>query len=1065
MRRTSVVLAILAVVAFNDAIQSNALRLSSAAPASEKKRPRPQRKRPLRHPFKRSLKSIARAARDGSSTWGDHIASLGRASSSKNRRAKHQSTSMKQSSSIFITKLHKKIQTQQQQQQQQHPKEKQMRPNKTKRYASIEEMIDQNDDYPKEHFVQEILAVVVSGAAATSAFAAVSTGAFIATLAVAVGSVATVLFLDDSDDVLGATLIETIHDDDNDDQEEISEEDCDITGNSDSVAEHKHKILQQHEEPTFQAMKKLTNYTMDELRRCYEGKPKMPLQFSHLRRDRMCIVYTESDESASSEEEKVEYSDNNLLIGDDVVSALEDACSTGDSEKIVPSVDHPKRVNVVWHDPHIADGSNHPIDTVKPSGNDHRRRSQRIIVSDRPSSQQDNEYTESLTDADKEGALLLSQSFRVAASVFGAVADAVRFTGETAAVCTGGTARLAGGVFRLSGFAVNSLGSAIEHGSAKRDRISQAEEPNSGKQRTSKRKAAGENVRLLGESIEQVADSLLLAGSATERVTFAAASIAEGAVRFVGDIAMSMSDMFATESQHALDSGLTPKEKRHMLDIATKESTKQNGLHTDHLDIATTSVINDTTKLDGSSLVESQMNDNDDYNDQSYFFLWAMNNVDDIMADTLGVGSLAPELIGVFVVCYLGSLILLSRQRSKDNRLVEHGKPPEKPSHISVPKEQIRAPHEPFTHDTHNDTDSHTTLTADWTTKVETRQITSSFVKRIAKGIFFVVLSPMKLFVLAAGWFWSLVFNRKSILLLLYSVGFLFLSRSSQYKAAVIKRKSELLGYHNAIESIGQSHVSYLESSMWLNTILHSVWRVSDNTTSDSFGGLEPYLSSFATDSLVESLSGSDKKPNGVAHVSFNSFTLGKTPPMIKGITMLATTPSRKRANKRSAAADEDDKKEGAAKKRRMTKVNVKVDGDLSVAYMRIDVGILMEAELLLDISPSSLDYKMVPTTTLSINSLDTELQLDVSVKNIPSYPFVSYVNVSLSHEIPDFSLRIEPRSQNGLKGVDFGSFPLISKWIKESIVESLHEYVAPNYISIDIPAWLNGDPRIVSYF
>mmetsp|Transcript_24466 Transcript_24466/g.37439 ORF Transcript_24466/g.37439 Transcript_24466/m.37439 type:complete len:143 (+) Transcript_24466:104-532(+) len=124
MRRTSVVLAILAVVAFNDAIQSNALRLSSAAPTSEKKRPRPQRKRPLRHPFKRSLKSIARAARDGSSTWGDHIASLGRASSSKNRRAKqHQSTSkstsMKQSSSIFITKLHKKIQTQQQQQQQQ----------------------------------------------------------------------------------------------------------------------------------------------------------------------------------------------------------------------------------------------------------------------------------------------------------------------------------------------------------------------------------------------------------------------------------------------------------------------------------------------------------------------------------------------------------------------------------------------------------------------------------------------------------------------------------------------------------------------------------------------------------------------------------------------------------------------------------------------------------------------------------------------------------------------------------------------------------------------------------
>jgi hypothetical protein len=61
------------------------------------------------------------------------------------------------------------------------------------------------------------------------------------------------------------------------------------------------------------------------------------------------------------------------------------------------------------------------------------------------------------------------------------------------------------------------LGSAIEHGGGgKRDSISQEEEPQSGKLRTSRRKVAGESVRLLGESIEQVADSLLLAGSATE---------------------------------------------------------------------------------------------------------------------------------------------------------------------------------------------------------------------------------------------------------------------------------------------------------------------------------------------------------------------------------------------------------------------------------------------------------------------------------------------------------------------------------------------------------------------
>lgn len=192
----------------------------------------------------------------------------------------------------------------------------------------------------------------------------------------------------------------------------------------------------------------------------------------------------------------------------------------------------------------------------------------------------------------------------------------------------------------------------------------------------------------------------------------------------------------------------------------------------------------------------------------------------------------------------------------------------------------------------------------------------------------------------------------------------------------ILCRKSKLLGYHDAIASIGKSPMSYLESTMWLNTILNNVWRVNDNVTNDSFGGLEPYLASFATASLVESLSGSYKKPNGVAHVSFNSFTLGKTPPILKGITVS------------------------------------EVDRNLSVVYMTVDVGVLMEAELLLDISPSSLDYKMVPTTTLSINSIDAELQLHVSVTSIPTYPYISNVNVSLTHEIPDFSLRIEPRSQ-----------------------------------------------------
>ena len=53
----------------------------------------------------------------------------------------------------------------------------------------------------------------------------------------------------------------------------------------------------------------------------------------------------------------------------------------------------------------------------------------------------------------------------------------------------------------------------------------------------------------------------------------------------------------------------------------------------------------------------------------------------------------------------------------------------------------------------------------------------------------------------------------------------------------------------------------------------------------------------------------------------------------------------------------------------------------------------------------------------------------------------------------------------SGLKGVDFGSFPVVSSWIKSIINAALSDYLLPQYISIDVLAWLNGDESIVTYF
>jgi|688.fasta_scaffold2076866_2 Ca2+-dependent lipid-binding protein len=63
------------------------------------------------------------------------------------------------------------------------------------------------------------------------------------------------------------------------------------------------------------------------------------------------------------------------------------------------------------------------------------------------------------------------------------------------------------------------------------------------------------------------------------------------------------------------------------------------------------------------------------------------------------------------------------------------------------------------------------------------------------------------------------------------------------------------------------------------------------------------------------------------------------------------------------------------------------------------------------DIKPSTLEYRSIPSTKVSINSLDAKATLDVSVKCTPDYPYISFLNISLV-EIPAFSLRIEPQNE-----------------------------------------------------
>ncbi len=105
-------------------------------------------------------------------------------------------------------------------------------------------------------------------------------------------------------------------------------------------------------------------------------------------------------------------------------------------------------------------------------------------------------------------------------------------------------------------------------------------------------------------------------------------------------------------------------------------------------------------------------------------------------------------------------------------------------------------------------------------------------------------------------------------------------------------RKSEVLGYRSAIESLtsSQAEFSLNESATWLNIILARLWRVplkGRSTTTDHpyfikrtipvakdgfylYDGIEPYVSSLIGSILKESWETPDL-PNEIAYVSLHS--------------------------------------------------------------------------------------------------------------------------------------------------------------------------------------------------
>ena len=283
-------------------------------------------------------------------------------------------------------------------------------------------------------------------------------------------------------------------------------------------------------------------------------------------------------------------------------------------------------------------------------------------------------------------------------------------------------------------------------------------------------------IRLLNITI--TTDSLLLAGSATERVAFGVTSAAEGCVRIAQDFTSQIATMFSKEGERNIR--ITRPEINEELDEVVDDTLRQKEEPTKELQYEMKESNGDyqgrnATTKDGELLFVQSIS------------AWIMENAD-ILDETEGVPSLAPEMLGVFLVCYLLSVYILSPTTKKKGSLpiTSYKEDKKRPvREISVMRQNSIE----VVLQKENDQDSHTsTITLGSTKKngldsqnVEQSQPSPPNLLTKTYPSYLVIVLPFKLA-------WGIISSKKTLLLVFYFIGWAFLCRVHQYKASVIQR-------------------------------------------------------------------------------------------------------------------------------------------------------------------------------------------------------------------------------------------------------------------------------------
>ena len=198
------------------------------------------------------------------------------------------------------------------------------------------------------------------------------------------------------------------------------------------------------------------------------------------------------------------------------------------------------------------------------------------------------------------------------------------------------------------------------------------------------------------------------------------------------------------------------------------------------------------SELEEAGVSQSQVHsiENDVTNLLRSLSSWTVDNTDIIVAETAGVPSLAPEMLGVFLLCFLASIFVLSPKTNKTVQQTDDDNDNKEGLEISFPVHKAFVRHNSIEvalqYD--HDNDSHSTITLGSTNRAGPDPLPPSLIKRVLRALFFVVVLPLRLIRVILVLTWRIVTSKKTLLLLVYISGWLFLSRVSQYKSSVIQR-------------------------------------------------------------------------------------------------------------------------------------------------------------------------------------------------------------------------------------------------------------------------------------